>query len=353
MNFLLHSKRGDGIFLADRLLQEGHEAVVYIDDKNARDVGEGLFPKVDNWQKYVGQHNPIILFDSTGYGPLADKLRSSGLLVIGASEVMDNLELNPAYGKAVMARYDIRTPDGPIDGIKLSTEAWFNGRAFVRPFSSTLKETAFMNGGVGPTVECAGNLTLFYRSDKPKAWTETLSKLERFLTQAKYVGPLTINTIVSEHDGHPYGLDFVARFNYDTFQTQLEGIKLDLGEFLHGIATGTLTEFPTTWDYMLGVRLSVPPYPHGGQAEAVPLTNLPIGHFAPRGVKLNGTGDLTVAGTEGVIGTVTARSGSIPGARRVVYNRIDKVDVPVLQYRTDIGVRAQKDLKRLREWGYL
>ncbi|KKK50855.1 hypothetical protein LCGC14_3120830, partial [marine sediment metagenome] len=124
MNFLLHSKRGDGIFLADRLLQEGHEAVVYIDDKRARDVGEGLFPKVDNWQKYVGQHNPIVLFDSVGYGSLADKLRSSGLLVIGASEVMDNLELNPAYGKAVMSRYDIRIPEEFIEGIELSTEAW-------------------------------------------------------------------------------------------------------------------------------------------------------------------------------------------------------------------------------------
>ena len=351
MNFLLYSKRGDGIFLADRLLQEGNEVMVYIDDKKSRVVGEGLFPKTDNWKKYIGQHNPIIIFDMIGNGKLADKLRSGGLLVVGASEFMDNLELNPAYGKAVMSRYDIPTSREPAEGVELSTEAWFNGHTFVRPFSMILTERALMNNGVGPEVECAGNLTLFYRSDKPKAWKETLAKLERLLVKAKYVGPLTIHTVASE-GGH-YGLGFTARFSYDAFQTQLEGFKIDLGEFLHGMAKGTLTEFPTSWDYMMGVRLSVPPYPHGGEVKDLALQNLPIGHFAPRDVRLNGTGELTVAGAEGVVGVVTARSGSIPGARRLVYNRIDKVEVPVLQYRTDIGVQAQKDLKQLREWGYL
>lgn len=270
----------------------------------------------------VGKFNPTIIFSNTGNGKLADRMRREGFRVLGASTFSDDLALNEPYNRAVISRYGIELAEPEDEGVLLTVEAWFNGLSFIHPVRSMLKRTRLMNDDVGPEGESMGELSWFYKSKSPRAFTETLKKLESLLIKARYVGPISVETLATANGTKSVKL--VPQLS--SVPTFIEGMRGNVGEFLEGIARGTVKELRASWDWIIGVTVL-----------GSPSEELHLPHFYPTTNSF----------------AVTARAGAIDQARKTVYNRIKRLTIQDLQYRTDIGKRGAKDLKKLKDWDYI
>jgi phosphoribosylamine--glycine ligase len=113
MRFLGVTETCDLGSLYMRLLAEGHEVRVHIDDPAAEGTMAGLVPRTGDWRSeldWVGRDG-IILFEavSEGYGARQDALRRDGFQVVGGSAFGDRLENDRAFGQALLASLGLRT----------------------------------------------------------------------------------------------------------------------------------------------------------------------------------------------------------------------------------------------------
>lgn len=124
--YLLISKGGDGWPIASRIQDEGHRAIVYINEEDKRRVGNGMVEKSVVQEELITKEGAIetsvlekvlhpkpdcIIFDMVGkgYGKLADQLRKS-YPVIGGCAWADQVELDRPYGNKVMKMVGINVP---------------------------------------------------------------------------------------------------------------------------------------------------------------------------------------------------------------------------------------------------
>ena len=112
MRFLGVTETCDLGSLYMRLLAEGHEVKVFVEDEGARGTMAGLVPRTEDWRselEWVGRDG-IILFEavSEGFGALQDRLRAEGYQVIGGSAFGDRLENDRAYAQELLAGLGLR-----------------------------------------------------------------------------------------------------------------------------------------------------------------------------------------------------------------------------------------------------
>lgn len=125
--FTLISKDGDAWSLAQRIRDEGHRALVYINCEEKRRVGNGIVEKSSEQRVLVEEDGSIneevlkgvlypkpdcIIMDMVGegFGELADRLRKQGIPVIGGCSWADKIELDRPYGATVMKTVGINIP---------------------------------------------------------------------------------------------------------------------------------------------------------------------------------------------------------------------------------------------------
>lgn len=123
----LISKDGDAWALAQRIRDEGHRAVVYINNESKRRVGNGLVEKSNEQRVLVNKDGSVneevlkgvlypkpdcIVMDMVGdgFGTLADRLRGEGIPVVGGCAWADKIELDRPFGAKVMKTVGINTP---------------------------------------------------------------------------------------------------------------------------------------------------------------------------------------------------------------------------------------------------
>lgn len=99
----LESLSGD---LAWQVKKEGNEVRVYIKEKADVDVYDGFLEKVEKWEDWIDWAD-VIVFDDVEFGPIAEKLRKRGKLVVGGSEYTDRLEMDRDFGQTEMKKYGI------------------------------------------------------------------------------------------------------------------------------------------------------------------------------------------------------------------------------------------------------
>ena len=97
--FLFVTQEALSADLAWQLSKEGHEVKFYCHDQPEKDVGDGFFEKVDEWEKYKDWAE-VILFDDVGFGAKADQLRKEGKFVFGGTSYTDKLELDREFGQS-------------------------------------------------------------------------------------------------------------------------------------------------------------------------------------------------------------------------------------------------------------
>jgi phosphoribosylamine--glycine ligase len=430
VRILFVSKEGDGLGIAQRLAFEGHSVDVYVSDSRFKDAGRGLVNRVPEWRS-AARRADLIIADCVGLGRCEDSIRSLGRPAIGFCAALDVIELDRRKGMELFEHAGIKTPetlyfnnaaealklpgqhgwgDGwvvkangnistaktavvkdeqlwpqavkqlpaessgiiqrIVSGVEVSTEGWFNGSTFVRPFNHTFEDKRFLAGDLGQNTGCMGNIII--RADSSKLTRATIERTEPFLRMLGYRGPFDINTIVNAEGA--WALEVTSRMGYDAVEALAEGLDEPFGDFLFDIAMGTKKEMALTHDTMIAVRLSVPPWPmrkpdrsNGGEP-ILGINDDTLLHLFLTDIAKD-RGQFVTAGGDGVLLKATAIGAVTPPkplnngkssrpdytyeARRRVYRTLDKIKVSNKQYRTDIGVRVNEDMAKLKEWGWL
>lgn len=240
-----------------------------------------------------------------------------------------------------------------IEGIAVSTEGWFTGHEWVEGmFNHTLERKHFLNDDVGPSGGCTGNVVWKCDKDDPLV-TETLTKLTKVLQKHLYCGPIDINCIINKEG--VYGLEFTPRFGYDAFPTLLYTLcDFDFGSFIDSSTRGLDSGDSLAEGFGAGVRLSLPPWPsekfkHDGGVQIRGLSEEDKEWFYPFGVCLSSENELRSSHGVGILGVVNGHSITINRAFDRCYNIIEGMQVPDLQYRTDLAKVFTKDFEALQE----
>ena len=417
MRILVISQTGDGLGVAMRLRVEGHEVAMWIKNPIYKRCGVGIVERVASWREKL-RWAQLVIVDMVGMGKVLEPvLRRMGLPFIGASPMLDRLELDRAFGMETFASCGVQIPetwsfgspeeaksffvgidwgDGfavkaddnvgcatsrvlsepeqldwaldalppgaslivqrRVSGVEVSTEGWWNGKKWIN-FNHTFEEKKFMAGDLGPNTGCMGNVVVSRKSNK--LTRATVEKLEPLLVRAGWRGPVDVNCIVDEKGA--YALEATARFGYDAIETFLEGCSLGAGELFREVAEGTIDEIPAGTDYCIGVRLSVPPYPSEDEAivsewgePILGINEQNIKHLWLCNVFVDAKDQLfKTAGGDGLTLVATANAPELELARRRVYRTVDNIRVGSKMYRRDIGARCAEDIAKLERWGWL
>lgn len=399
----LISKNGDFLSLLKRMEESGHTVQTYIDTE--KPIYEGMLNKVHDIAELDISDGDMVLFDMVGFGKGAEVLKEKGYYVVGGGILNDRLELEREFGLQFMIDNQVPIPPslqtdrideareiiretgkryvfkpsgnlstdltyvstGPenlldmldyledkipedctfvlqefVEGVEMSTEAWFNGNQFILPLNSTFEEKKFMSGNLGPNTGCSGNVVVWWDDHYSQIIYDLLFKnIEDSLREGGYVGPFDINAIWTPQG--PMVLEFTTRFGYDAIQCSSRQIDMELGDFLSSLPE--LTDVPLKDStYSMGVRVSVPPYPNDGEIPQFPLnfSRADQDMLYLSDVQLK-DGKYRCAGEDGYVVCVAQDGKSLGQVARKIYSEIDKLEIPQMQYRMDIGERVEAD----------
>jgi phosphoribosylamine--glycine ligase len=325
--------------LAWQIKNEGHDVKLYIGSKSDRDVMNGFLPKVNDWKKFVSWAD-VIVFDFTGFGKDAERLRKKGKLVIGGNIYTDKLEEDREFGQSemkkfglsVMSHWDFNNFDEAIEFIKANPE-----RYVFKPSGDTSNHKSILFLG---NEEDGKDLIEILEQNKT-LWAK---KIKKFQLQSRAVGvevavgaffngkdfiyPINVNfehkklfpgdigpytgemgtlmfwgpqneifreTLLKFKDklaktGYVgyidincianakgiYPLEFTCRFGYPTINIQMEGVTSPWGEFLYQLAKKENIEIKIKKGFQIGVVVAVPPFPYHDYREANIYKNLSI-----------------------------------------------------------------------------
>lgn len=400
MNFLILSTGGDGIGLGLRLRAEGNNVRLWMKEDGAGDRGKGLLEHAEDvsWGECIvadctgmgpvldnlRNHGALVV----GGSCLADRLEAdrafaqqvmeqcgiktpdsqsftdwdSAAQFIESSEARlvfkpegsmsgnvpsycpsDNQELLEALNhfKSLIGENKPEfTLQEFIEGTCISTECFFDGNKFIRPFNHTIERKHLMNGDIGPSGGCTGNVLWLCGDDDPIA-RETVLKLESFLRLHQYRGTIDVNAVVNEEG--VYALEFTPRFGWDSLPTYLYGLYTgEFGRLLYQMARGEgPDDQEVTERFAAGVRLTIPPWPtekHHAE-QGIPIRGIEesdlVTDFYPYDVELQ-DGKLVTSGGYGIVGVMNSVGASLGEAFSRAYQRVGNVKIPDMQYRTDL-----------------
>jgi len=243
-----------------------------------------------------------------------------------------------------------------IIGVEVAIGAFFTHGAYVTPVCVNFEHKKLFPGDIGPATGEMGT-TMFWTGPN-RLFNATLKKMEPRLAEHGYSGYIDINCIVNSNGIYP--LEFTSRFGYPAISIQQEGLLQPIGEVLHKLADGTLTQVRTRSGFQIGVRVVVPPFPYqdlqtfeSTSKDSVVLFKTPNRD----GIHIEDLklvdGEWRITGNSGVAVVVCGTGPTMAQAQRQAYNRIKNVMIPYMYYRDDIGERWAEDSDRLHAWGYL
>lgn len=322
--FLFVSEQALAVDLAWQLVKEGHQVRFYIEWKGERNVGDGLFEKVDDWQAHKDWAD-VIVFDDSEFGPTVERLRREGKPVIGGPTYTDRLEANREFGQREMKeaglnvlpywefhsfdeaikfvrenkdRYVVKPSGGAqnekvlsyvgqdddgsdvITVLEMYKRGWANKiRSFqIQKFVQGVEVAigAFFNGKDFILPACVNfeHKRLFNDEIGPSTgemgtlmfWSgeNTLYRetLARMKTRLAECGYVGYFDINCIANARAiYPLEVTPRFGYPTINIQMEGVLSPWGEFLEALARGQPYNLRTKKGFQIGVVVAVPPFP--------------------------------------------------------------------------------------------
>lgn len=253
-----------------------------------------------------------------------------------------------------------------VEGVETGIGAYFDGHAFLEPACLDWEHKRFFPGDVGELTGEMGTLVTY--RDSETLFRQTLHRLTPQLREHGYVGYINLNTIINEEGIWP--LELTCRFGYPGYAI-LDALQCDgWAEIFRLLRAGAASKgsaapasFRTLPGYAVGVVLSVPPYPYRYGYEEV-SRGLPIvlseSLSAEERAALHFGEVDTIDGqlvTSGVIGYTMVANGvgqTVEAAQQRAYALAQKVYVPNLRYRNDIGSAFLAGGRaRLQRLGYL
>jgi len=244
-----------------------------------------------------------------------------------------------------------------VKGIECSVEGWFNGEDFYC-LNCTIEEKKFMNDNIGPNTGCSGNL-VFLINNHARIFREGLYKAKQVLTEMGFRGMIDLNTILTE--GEIYGLEWTPRFGYDASATLACMYSGDYGDLLHKVAAGKSPDESFRAAYGVSTRITIPPYPT--EIKMPKHDGIPVDGIDPCDMEqiLNtylydvrcNKDKLVCNGITGLIACPIEVASEPEEAFAKLKKSIDRIQVPDMQYRTDIEKSTMKRYREVERMGWL
>jgi phosphoribosylamine--glycine ligase len=244
-------------------------------------------------------------------------------------------------------------------GVEIGISGFFNGQDFVEPIELSFEHKKLMTGDIGPATFEMGT-TLLWTNKLSRLYRETIG---RMVTKLRgYTGYFDINCIC--HDQHIYPLEATCRFGYPTLYVNMEGLRPPFGETMFRVARGEFVNFETSAQIAACVVIATPPWPYTSPevfaaygANSLVIVGGADGTDLPEGIYpaelQHSNGSFYTAGGTGFTCVVAAHGTSIEEVRAEAYNRVGRINIANMMYRTDIGSLWHADISRLREWCWL
>jgi phosphoribosylamine---glycine ligase len=283
------------------------------------------------------------------------------LLFVGEEEDgKDVLQILNDYKKFYSSKIKEIQLQKRIFGVEVAVGAFFNGKEFIYPINVNFEYKKLFPGNLGPSTGEMG--TMMFWSKPNKLFNETLKKIEPKLKKEGYIGYIDLNCIVNANGIYP--LEWTTRFGYPTISIQQDSMITPIGEFLYKLASGQNFELKVKSGFHIGVLIVVPPFPFNDNEifnlyskELVINTKKDDIAQYNEGIHIEDVRIVNekwvVASNTGSILVVCGSGNTISEAQKQTYFRINKLMIPRMYYRNDIGDRWNEDSDKLLNWGYL
>jgi len=252
-----------------------------------------------------------------------------------------------------------------IFGVEIGAGRYFNGTDWVGPIEINLEHTHLFPNEVGPLTSEMGTLAWYTKNEANKLWQATTAKLKPYLQEIGFRGDIEINSIVNKTGA--YALEATARFGSPIIHLHEELHLSPWGEFLKSVADGKQHPFKYKKGYGIVTLIAIPPFPYGDEDKTELLTGTEIFfdrikkedwnsiHFEEVSVKHHkGTPHYYISDNRGYILYVTASNKSLRKAQEKIHTLIQKIHVPKMMYREDIGSKfLREDKETLKKLGYI
>jgi phosphoribosylamine--glycine ligase len=291
---------------------------------------------------------------------LSDKgLNYVGLLDDGQDviDVLSNYSKNESSGNALL------TLQKRIDGVEIAVTRIFNGTDWIGPSLINIEHKKFLAGDIGPTTSEMGTLGWYEKDDNNKLFKETLGKLKPYLQKIGYRGIIDINCIVNGDGAFP--LEATCRAGSPIIHMQTELNLSPWFELLLATAQGKPYNLKYKKGFGIVVVVAIPPYPFAkkirehsqigtciyfdetmSEKENTHIHYEEVSWDAKRACHY-------ISDRRGYVLYVTETGKSVEEAQKKAYKIINKIRIPKMMYRNDIGQRFIETSKgRLKTWGY-
>jgi phosphoribosylamine--glycine ligase len=237
--------------------------------------------------------------------------------------------------------------------------AYFNGEKFLTPACLDWEHKRFFPDDLGELTGEMGTVVTYQRTRR--FFELTLGRMEKLLEENGYCGYVNLNTIVNEQGIWP--LEFTCRFGYPGFAILDPLQETPWSEIFRAMTTRSRSSFDIAPGFAVGVVLTTPPFPYPRSQVPEPI-GLPVLfdgelttedrrhlHYGEVGLE---EGDLVTSGIYGWTMVVTGVGASIAMAQERANGLADRVLVPNVRYRRDIGSRLMRsDYARVERLGLL
>jgi phosphoribosylamine--glycine ligase len=254
-----------------------------------------------------------------------------------------------------------------VEGIEIGVARYFNGQDWVGPIEINMEHKNLCNDNLGPKTDEMGTLMWYDDNEKNKLFQKTLAKLKPYLQSINFKGDFDIGFIINGN--HIYPLEVTARFGWPSTQLQCEIHNSPWGKFLKAVADGQPHDLKFKKGLGIVVFVATPPFPYAvklrkyyPEGQKIFFKNnfaekdLKHLHFEEISVRKNKDKqkEYYISSKTGYVLTITGMGKTVAEAREKTYGVIDKIIIPKMFYRTDIGLKfIQEDQSKLKKWGWI
>ena len=230
-----------------------------------------------------------------------------------------------------------------VEGVEMGVGAYFNGEHFIGEACLDWEHKRFFPGNLGELTGEMGTIATFDRSRK--FFERTLKRMAPMLAAGGYCGYINLNTIVNRHGIWP--LEFTCRFGYPGFAVLGPLQQTRWGDLFGAMISreGNATMLP---GFCAAIVMTTPPFPYDRETVEEAPVGLPVMfdglseqdrerlYYGEVGVV---NGQLVTSGMYGWTMVATAVADSISDASRKAGELADRIIVPNVRYRRDIGAK--------------
>lgn len=231
-----------------------------------------------------------------------------------------------------------------LQGVEVGVGGFFDGQRFLEPVNLDWEHKRFFPGNLGELTGEMGTLVTYRGAER--LFAATLGRLAPLLSKSGYVGYINLNLIVNDEGAFP--LEFTCRLGVPGFAILSALHRDDWGVLLTRLLQRDASAAPRfeTYDgFAVGVVLTVPPFPYADGYQRLSkdmpiclhrLSESELAQLHLGEVRLEGD-QLVTAGQIGYVMVVTGRGATVRQAQQHCYGVVDKVVIPNVRYRADIG----------------